>query len=238
MYGGLKAKEKGVKLPEMVKLPQISGIEEVIGRAVETARPIIFNFIGTIRNQDTMAGMSYCSYIMRHAVRRGAEVIVLVGGTEGATALAPAEEIMRTAYIAEGKPEGFKITNLRYLSDSEFSHQIGIIGQITREKPAAVFYTSTLSAILPIAENAYLNGAIQIGGTSGVSWITFYVATMDYVFIGEEYFAGASYVAENPVELGCIFGADVGKFIILAILVAGAILNAVGVRILLTFLGG
>jgi hypothetical protein len=229
----------GMQLPEVQKLGAIAGLEEMVGRATEMGRPIQFNFVGGVRAINTLPALSYFAYMCRLCAERDAQIIGTTGSSEGSTTMVAAEEIMRSAYVEAGKPERFDRENIRYLSDSQFSHNLGVLGTLAREKPAGVFYGGTFVDVLPLVEQGHIVGAIQVGGTNSNSWLPFFVAGCDYVFLGEEYFAGASYVSENPIELSALFGQDILKFIFLALIIIGMLAITAGSDFLLKlFLGG
>ena len=110
-------------------------------------------------------------------------------------------------------------------------------GIIVREHPAAIFLLGAFYAeSLILAETGFASGAIQTAGTAMPSQLPFFVAACDYTLIGEELFAASAYLSKDPHQLGSLKGQDLGKALIVSILVLGIILEIFGVHFLKDFL--
>ena len=59
-----------------------------------------------------------------------------------------------------------------------------------------------------LAENATAVGAIQIAGTARPSPIATFIASCDYVLIGEEMYAATAYLTKQPVMPGTLVAQD------------------------------
>ena len=100
---------------------------------------------------------------------------------------------------------------------------------MVREKPATVFMQGLFYAeALLLAETGNSVGAIQIAGTAEPSQLPFFVAACDYTLIGEELFAAGAYLSREPQQLGSLKGQDLGKAVILALLLIGVIVQTTG----------
>ena len=83
-----------------------------------------------------------------------------------------------------------------------------------------------------LAETGSTTGAIQIAGTDSYTQLPFFVTTCDYTLMGEELYAASAYLSREPRLLGSLKGQDLGKGILIGVLVGGALLATVGVQFL------
>ena len=67
--------------------------------------------------------------------------------------------------------------------------------------------------------------------TAEPSQLPFFVAACDYTLIGEELYAASAYLSREPVQLGTLRGQDIGKAVILSVIVIGIVLQ-LGVSLL------
>ena len=101
---------------------------------------------------------------------------------------------------------------------------------MTREKPAANFFIGYFFAeALILAETGATTGAIQIAGTDAYTQLPFFITTCDYTLIGEELYAASAYLSREPMLMGTLRAQDVGKGLLIIILVLGTILASFGV---------
>ena len=100
---------------------------------------------------------------------------------------------------------------------------------MVRERPAAIFLQgSFLGESLILAETGNSIDAIQIAGTAEPSQLPFFVAACDYTLIGEELFAAGAYLSKEPRQLGSLKGQDIGKAILLALMLVGVVVQSLG----------
>ena len=66
-------------------------------------------------------------------------------------------------------------------------------------------------------------GAIQIAATTNTVQIPFFIASCDYVLIGEEEYAASAYLSKEPVLTATIVAADIGKLVVIGIVLLGVI---------------
>lgn len=210
------------------KIAGLSAIDEAVGRATEMGKPVLF--IPGIYDMDdiqTIAGVS----ILGHVAKKTAEyeTNLLVPCTRSLV-MSTSQEVVREAYLKAGRIDSFKAENIRYLTDDQFGYVAGVDGIMMREKPAANFYLGVFFAeSLILAETGHHVGAIQIAGTAMVHQIPFFVAACDYTLIGEELFAASAYLTREPMQLGTLKGQDVGKFLIIMVIILGIVLETAGI---------
>jgi hypothetical protein len=211
------------------RIPGLTAIDEAMGRATEMGRPVLFTFgllgIGIV----AMQALAILSHIARQAARYGIRLIVPVADVPLYTI---AEEVIKEAYTAEGKPEAFRPEDIRFLSDQQFAYAAGVIGLMHREKVASVFYFGYFYAeSLLLAETGQVVGAVQVAGTPATTQIPFFIVATDYTIIGDEYYAGSAYLSREPTLMGSLVGQDIGKLILLVMILLGTAF-AVGVELL------
>ncbi len=206
------------------RIPGLDAIEEAVGRATEMGKPVLYvPGIDEAQNIQTIYSMVILGNVARMVARYDTPLIVPVCHS---FVVPLAEETVRQGYLSVGRPEGFQRDNIRYLSDEQFAFTAAVNGIMLREKPAAnLFLGSFYAESLMLAETGFSTGAVQIAGTANVAQLPFFVVSCDYTLIGEEFFATSAYLSREPDLVGTLKGIDWMKGIILAILVAGAILE-------------
>ena len=204
------------------RIPGVDAIREAVGRATEMGKPVFFSIgLGGI-DIVTLQALSIAGYVARLAAKYGTKVIVPV---VSAPVYPVAEQVLKEAYLAEGKPEAFSEDQVRFLSGEQFAYAAAYAGMMHREKAAAnlmfgLFYAESLI----LAENGQSLGAIQVAGTVSTTQIPFFIATCDYTIIGEEYYATSAYLTRDPTLLGSLVGQDYAKLLTLLLVVGGVAL--------------
>ena len=225
--------EKRKKVFKIRRLPPIDAIEEAVGRAVETGRPVHYNpgsaRLNTMAAPSTIASLAILGYVARIAARQGARIITTADIPE----IYPLEnEIVREAFLAEGSDQ-FEEDDVMYIPQLK-----AVAGLLLRERVAANFFIGWYAhAALVVIESAARAGAINVSGASELSQVPFLVGCSDYCLIGEEVFAAGAYITKDPVQTSTIAGQDYIKFIIIASMIIGTILTMAGYPQLLKFLG-
>ncbi len=231
--------QKG-KIQAIRRIPGIDAMDEAIGRAVEMGRPIIASHgIATLRDAatgpQTIAGLSVLSYIAKKAAEVGATLIVPVRQPE---VWPIAADIVETAYKMAGKPEEYKVENIRYLSNDQFAYASNYMGLIMREKPGAnIMIGAYWAESMQLAETGSRVGAMQISGTAQTSQIPFFLVATDYCLIGEEVFSAGAYLTNDGPMIGSLAGTDVGRIIAVALGILGALMITAGSQALVQFFG-
>ncbi len=203
------------------RIPGLTAVEEAIGRATEMGRPVIM--IPGLSGFDvvTLQALTIFSYITRKIARFGNSMFLPVCDAQ---VLTVAEEVIRNAYEAEGVPERFDPDTVRFLSERQFAYASGVAGMIQREKAAAIFmFGSFFAESLIFAESGNQVGAIQIAGTDSTTQVPFFIAACDYTIIGDEFYAASAYLSREPTLLGSLVGQDIGKLMIIIVIVLGVI---------------
>lgn len=225
ILGGIHTARRG-RLRTFRKLAGVEAIEEAIGRATELGRPVFF--VAGVRDLDdvqTVAGLSILRYVAEMAARYECRLVV---PTDRSLVLAAARETCQAAYAAAGRAEAYRDSMVTYISDEQFAFAAKLDGDIARERPAACLWMGSFFAeSLLLAEAGQQAGAVQIAGTAGWHQLPFLVAACDHVLIGEELFAASAYLTRDPLLLGSLRGQDLGKYLAMAVLLAGSLLTGV-----------
>ncbi len=210
------------------KIAGLQALDEAVGRATEMGKPVLYVVgLADVDDIQTLASLS----ILSHVARKTAEYDTpIVTTTSRAVTFSAAQEIVRDAYSVAGRPDAFSVESVRYISDDQFGYTAGVDGIMVREKPAANFYIGNFYAeSLILAETGHATGSIQIAGTAQPNQLPFFVAACDYTLIGEELFAASAYLSRDPLQVGSLRGQDVGKMIVMILLVVCSLLVSMGV---------
>lgn len=203
------------------RIPGVDAIEEVVGRAVELGRPVLFSIgLGSVQEMVTLQAISVIGHVAKLAARFRNRVIVPVVDPMTIPVI---EEVQREAYLSVGQ-EGFNPDDVRFLSGDQFAYAAGVVGIMARENVGATFYFGTFYAeSLIMAENGQAVGAAQIAATPSANQIPFFLASCDYTIIGEEYYATTALLSGDPVLKGSLVGQDFGKLAMLVLIVVGVV---------------
>lgn len=210
------------------KIAGLQALDEAVGRATEMGKPVLY-VVGAADVDDiqTLASLS----ILNHVAKKTAEYETpIITTTARAVVFSAAQEIVRDAFSVTGHPEAFSMESVRYISDDQFGYTAGVDGIMVREKPAANFYLGNfLAESLILAETGHATGSIQIAGTAQPNQLPFFVAACDYTLIGEELFAASAYLSRDPLQVGSLRGQDVGKAIVMILLLVCSVLYTMGI---------
>jgi len=236
-YVFISQAEKGTKFP-IRTIAGFEAIKNAVGRSVEMGRPIHYTFgygnLYTSMAPQFTAGLGVLSYVAKLAGQYGARVITTFGVPE---AIPMAEETMREGYRSGGKPDMYKLEDVRYLTTEQFAYASAVQAIINREKAAAnimigPFYAESLI----FAETGANTGSVQIAGTARETQIPFFVLVCDYVLIGEEMFVASALATGDAATAASLGAEDVGKIIAVALILLGTALLQLGIRLAPLFL--
>lgn len=215
--------------PEMFlrRIPGLDAVEEAIGRATEMGRPVLY-----LTGSDDMSSLSTiaASVILGEVARRtSAYGTDLVVPHRDPIVMAVCQEVTREAYLATGRPDAYKEDSNFFITSDQFSYTAAVDGIMLRERPAANFFMGYYYAeSLLLAETGASTGAIQIAGTDSDAQLPFFITACDYTLIGEELYAASAYLSRERVMLGTLRGQDLGKAVVLVVMVVGTLLATLG----------
>jgi hypothetical protein len=217
------------------RIPGLEAVNEAIGRATEMGRSILYVLgLGGVSGPATIASMNILGQVARRTADYETPLHVPCNDP---IVLNVVREMVKAAYLNEGRPDSYNEDTIFFLTDSQFAYAAGVDGIMLREKPAAIFLQGTFFAeSLILAETGNSIGAIQIAGTDSEHQLPFFIAACDYTLIGEELYAATAYLSKDPMFLGSLKGQDWGKLVIFAVIVLGVILELSGVNWITTLL--
>ena len=219
------------------RIPGLEAVDEAIGRATEMGRSILYVLgLGGVSDPATIASMTILGQVAQQTADYETPLRVPCNDP---IVLNVVREMVKTAYLNEGRPDAYTEENIFFLTDSQFAYAAGVDGMMLREKPAAVFLQGTFYAeSLILAETGNSIGAIQIAGTTSEHQLPFFITACDYTLIGEELYAATAYLSKEPMFLGSLRGQDWGKVIIFAMLALGLVLESLGFPLITGLLQG
>ncbi|MBN1918764.1 MAG: hypothetical protein JW889_12725 [Verrucomicrobia bacterium] len=208
-------------LSRVRKIGGIAALEEAVGRATETGRPVVFAMGGSdIMDIMTHASLAVMSHIARLAARVHTRFVALV---RIPNVFPVAEEFVREAYKAEGVLEEFDAEEqVRFVTDNAMVYAMSVARYIEEHKAGcAVFLGAFDFTSLLMTEPGAQMGVIQIAGDPYLWQVPFFVCTCDYTIMGEEYFAAGAYVSPDPTMRGTLVSQDIIKAIFVGLILLG-----------------
>jgi hypothetical protein len=202
------------------RIAGLNAVDEAIGRATELGRKVLYvPGIQSVSDIQTVASLAILGHVARAAARYGTD---LDCPNRDPLTFVSAQETVRSAFLAEGRPDLFREEMVNYITYDQFAYTAAVSGRMVREKPAANFLIGHFFAeSLILAETGQSTGAIQIAGTADPAQLPFFVAACDYTLIGEELYAAGAYLSREPVLLGSIRGQDLAKALLLLFGIVG-----------------
>ena len=206
------------------RIAGLQAIDDAIGRATEMGKPILYcPGIGYIEDIATIASLNILGEV---AKKCGQYDTKLINPHFDPIVYTVAREIVKESYTDVGRPDAFDPESVYYVTDSQFAYAAAVDGIMIRVRPATNFLVGWFRAeSLIMAETGASTGAIQIAGTDQVSQLPFFVTACDYTLIGEELYAASAYISREPQLLGAIKGEDLGKVVIVVILIVASIIG-------------
>ncbi len=220
------AARRGKPMPDIRKLPGLDAIDEAIGRATEMGRMVLLaNRTGTVGSVHSFALWGYMGYIANLCAKYDTAFVNIAGDY---LAAAVNEEVIKQSYLEAGRPEAFKPDTVRYIPGDQWAWTSAVAGMLKREKPATTMWIGYFYAeSMTLSEVGAQIGAIQIAATTNTAQLPFFIAACDYTLIGEEEYAASAYLSKEPMLTGTLVAEDVGKFIVAAVVVLGAVVQLI-----------
>jgi hypothetical protein len=226
ILGCVVAARSGVKM-RIRRIAGLDAIDEAVGRATEMGRPVLFiPGIQDMDNVQTVAGVTILGRVAKTAAEYDATIEV---PTARSLVMTACQDVVQSAYYEAGRADAYNPDTIRYITDEQFGFAAYAAGRMVREKPATCVYMGQFYAeSLLLSENGNAVGAIQIAGTGETSQLPFFVAACDYTLIGEEFFAASAYLSREPLQMGSLMGQDMGKAMVMVLVVIGVICTTAG----------
>ncbi len=209
------------------RITGLDAIDEAIGRATEMGRPILYvSGTGSMRSVATIASINILSSIARKAAENDTPIIIPCSDP---VVMNIEREVVKNAHLNAGRPENYRQDNIFFITEEQFAYAAAVDGIIMRERPATIFYMGLFQAeSLIFGEVGNSIGAIQIAGTDSTTQIPFFITSCDYTLMGEELYAASAYLSKEPLLLGSLKGQDMGKLLVIALIIIGALMQIMG----------
>ena len=124
------------------RIQGLAAVDEAVGRATEMGKPILYvPGLGDIDYASTIASMNILGEIAKKIARYDTPLIV---ANRWSVTYTVAKEIVKEAFVSEGRPDKFKEDYVRYLTEDQFGFAAAVDGIMLREKPATNFLWATL----------------------------------------------------------------------------------------------
>ena len=210
------------------KIGGLDAVDEALGRATEMGKPVLFvHGLTGMGSISTIAAISILGRIARKIADYDANLKVV---NNDPIVMSVSQEVVKESYLEAGRPDAYNSDNVFLVASEQFPYVAAVGGIMTRENPAANFFIGYFYAeALILAETGATTGAIQIAGTDAYTQLPFFITTCDYTLIGEELYAASAYLSREPMLMGTLRAQDVGKGLLIIILVLGTILASFGV---------
>lgn len=205
------------------RIQGLEAVDEAIGRATEMGKPVLYLCgIDVLAGMATLAAINLLSRVARRVADYDSELIVPCYDPVVMTVV---QEVVKEAYIDQGRPDAYREDNIFFLTSDQFAYTASTCGIMMREKPAANFFMGYYAAeALLLAETGAATGAIQIAGTDATNQLPFFITACDYTLIGEELYAASAYLSREPLLLGSLKGQDVGKALVMILIIVQTLL--------------
>ena len=205
----------------------LEALDEALGRATEMGRSVLFvHGLKGMNEIPTIAAVNILGRVARRTARLDADLRV---ANVDPVVMSVSQEVVKEACLEEGRPDAYRPDDVFMAGTEQFSYAAALEGIMVRDRPAAhimmgYFYAESLL----LTETGSTTGAIQIAGTDAYTQLPFFVTTCDYTLMGEELYAASAYLSKEPRLLGSLRGQDVGKAVLILVLLAGTVLSTAG----------
>jgi len=224
----------GIARRKALYIRRIGGLEaldEALGRATEMGKPVLF--IHGLRDMSQISTIAAVNILGRIAGKTALYDTALRVVAPDPVVMSVSQETVQASYFEAGRPDSFNPDHVFVAGTEQFSYAAATEGIMIRDRPAAhimmgYFYAESLL----LAETGATTGAIQIAGTDAFTQLPFFVTTCDYTLLGEELYAASAYLSREPKLLGSLKGQDMGKALIIAVLIIGSFLSTFEITIL------
>ncbi len=213
------------------RIAGLEALDEALGRATEMGKSVLF--IHGLREMEQISTIAAVNILGRIARRTAEYDTALRVANSNPVVMAVSQETVKEAYLEVGRPDAYNPDNIFVAGTDQFSYAAAVEGMMMRERPAAhimmgYFYAESLL----LAETGATTGAIQIAGTDAFTQLPFFVTTCDYTLLGEELYAASAYLSREPRLLGSLKGQDIGKAMLIVVLLLGTLLASLDISFL------
>ena len=214
------------------RIAGLDALDEAVGRATEMGKPILYvPGLSSMSDVATIASINILGPVAKKVAEYESTILV---PNRNPIVMTVARQVVKESFLEAGRPDAFNEDMVFFLTDSQFGFAAAVNGIMMREKPATNLFLGMFWAeSLILAETGNMTGAIQIAGTDAVAQLPFFVTACDYTIIGEELYAASAYLSRTPMLVGSLKAQDMGKAVIIIIMVVMFILSIVNTGVYL-----
>jgi hypothetical protein len=141
-----------------------------------------------------------------------------------------AQETTQTAFDAVGAEGQYDSANTQLTGLTPFSYAAGALPVIYDQNVSVNVFTGSFgSEVGLMADAAERTNSTSLGGSENLTaQAVLYASTQDPL-IGEELYAAGAYVQGGPMHLGSVRAQDILRWVVIGIILAGALLTLLGV---------
>lgn len=233
-------KAEGGNPPRIRPVPFLSELDSIVGRAAEMGRPIHFSTgYGGLHDEWAVMCVAGLALLSKVAELCGKYRVWLQFTCFRGYLVPIGQDLLKTGYEKGGNPDMYSPDMVSYVGEDQPAYIAFMMDYFFAEKPAVAMMFGAIQAEM----NHHLMmskrvGAICCSGTPRLYYQGKMALMADFALLGEElYVAGAS-ITQDPVHLGSIEAEDYSKFIVIGLLILGAITSTIGLPEMLTGLLG
>ena len=198
----------------------LEAMDDAVGRAAEMGKPVFYApGLHSVTQPATVASIGLLSRVAEKSARLHTRIIV---PNYDPLTWPVAQDVVRRSFIKAGRQEEYDPDDIPYLTSRSFTYAAAVAGMMVREKPASNFlFGHFYSEFLILAETGAATGALQIGGTDSTAQLPFFITTCDKTMIGEELFAAAAIVDNDPISRSTVKAHDWFKVALMVLIPVG-----------------
>jgi hypothetical protein len=218
------------------RIAGLQAIDEAVNRCTEMGRPVHYaTGVGTL-DASMMASLAVMSYVAEKCAEMDTPLIVSCGQPDIYNI---SEATVREAYLVANKRDSYKPENVRFLTSYVAAYEIAVDGILHRENPGTnLMFGPFLAEAMMIAERGNRLGLVQIAGTNSFLSTARFVATCDYVLLGDELYTAAAYLFRDrePDRANLVLAQDFMKLTALVLILIGTVMSSFGSTAIATIL--
>lgn len=209
------------------RIAGLEALDEALGRATEMGKPVLFaHGLASMGSVSTIAAINVLARVANRTAEFNTELRV---ANNDPVVMAVSQEVVKESYLNAGRPDAYSEDSVFMVATEQFSYAAALDGMMVRDRPATnIMMGYFFAESLLLAETGASIGAIQIAGTDSYTQLPFFITTCDYTLMGEELYAASAYLAREPKLLGSLKGQDIGKAVLLIVMILGTLLATLG----------
>ena len=213
------------------RIAGLEALDEALGRATEMGKPVLFaHGLASMGSVSTIAAINVLSRVANRTAEFNTELRV---ANNDPVVMAVSQEVVKESYLNAGRPDAYSEDSVFMVATEQFSYAAALDGMMVRDRPATnIMMGYFFAESLLLAETGASIGAIQIAGTDAYTQLPFFITTCDYTLMGEELYAASAYLSREPKLLGSLKGQDIGKAVLLIVMILGTLLASFEIQTL------